>query len=389
MLTPAPQAKTKRLLRRLNADFRGKAPLRNKRSKRSEVMEINGAEAHVIVDNRRMVHRAPVGGRLRLALAALMVVLVIAFLIGLSVGYQPLDLAAIKSDPIASAVFFRLRLPRVLMAGLVGASLAMVGAALQALFRNPLADPFTLGVSGGASLGASIAIAFGLGLNLAGVPLIFVAAFAGGAMSVLLVYRLARSGGGIMLPGALLLAGVVLNLCASAGVLVIQYLTSYGRALQILRWLIGSLDVVGFDLLWKMLIFLFPAWLVLVAQARDLHLLATGEEPAASLGVNVRRTERMVFLAASLIVGVTVSVGGAIGFVGLIVPHAARLLFGQDVRVLLPASFLLGAAFLILADTLARVAISPGELPVGAITALLGGPVFLLLLRRQQRYSAM
>jgi iron complex transport system permease protein len=336
-----------------------------------------------------MVHRAPVGGRLRLALAALMVVLVIAFLIGLSVGYQPLDLAAIKSDPIASAVFFRLRLPRVLMAGLVGASLAMVGAALQALFRNPLADPFTLGVSGGASFGASIAIAFGLGLNLAGVPLIFVAAFAGGAMSVLLVYRLARSGGGIMLPGALLLAGVVLNLCASAGVLVIQYLTSYGRALQILRWLIGSLDVVGFDLLWKMLIFLFPAWLVLVAQARDLHLLATGEEPAASLGVNVRRTERMVFLAASLIVGVTVSVGGAIGFVGLIVPHAARLLFGQDVRVLLPASFLLGAAFLILADTLARVAISPGELPVGAITALLGGPVFLLLLRRQQRYSAM
>jgi iron complex transport system permease protein len=192
-----------------------------------------------------------------------------------------------------------------------------------------------------------------------------------------------------MLPGALLLSGVVLNLCASAGVLVVQYLASYGRALQILRWLIGSLDVVGFDLIWKMLIFLIPGWLVLIAQARDLHLLATGEESAASLGVDVRRTERMVFMASSLIVGVTVSVGGAIGFVGLIVPHTARLLFGQDVRVLLPASFLLGAAFLVLADTLARVAISPGELPVGAITALLGGPVFLFLLRSQQRYSAM
>jgi len=336
------------------------------------------------------VNRARVGLRLRVALPLLIIVLIIAFLIGLYVGYQPLNLTALKTDPIARAVFLRLRLPRVIMAGLIGASLAMVGAALQALFRNPLAEPFTLGVSGGASLGASVAIAFGLGLNLMGVPLIFIAAFVGASVSVLLVYRLARSGGGAMLPGALLLAGVVLNLSASAGVLVIQYLASYGRALQILRWLIGSLDVVGFDLIWKMLVFLLPAWIVLIAHARDLHLLATGEEEtAASLGVDVRRTERMVFLASSLIVAVTVSVGGGIGFVGLIVPHAARLVFGQDVRVLLPASFLLGAAFLILADTLARVAISPDELPVGAITALLGGPVFLLLLKRQQRYSAM
>jgi len=339
--------------------------------------------------NSSPAKRARVGLRLRVALPLLIIVLIIALLIGLYVGYQPLDLNALKTDPIARAVFLRLRLPRVIMAGLIGASLSMVGAALQALFRNPLADPFTLGVSGGASLGASVAIAFGLGLNLLGVPLIFIAAFVGAAVSVLLVYRLARSGGGTMLPGALLLAGVVLNLSASAGVLVIQYLASYGRALQILRWLIGSLDVVGFDLVWKMLIFLLPGWIVLIAHARDLHLLATGEEEsAASLGVDVRRTERTVFLASSLIVAVTVSVGGAIGFVGLIVPHAARIVFGQDVRVLLPASFLLGAAFLILADTLARVAISPGELPVGAITALMGGPVFLLLLKRQQRYSA-
>ena len=358
----------------------------------SDTLKLNGADLATpgaIVDKPLTTNRARVGVRLRVALPLLIVFLIIALLIGLYVGYQPLDLAALRSDPIARAVFLRLRLPRVVMAGLVGASLAMVGAALQALFRNPLADPFTLGVSGGAALGASIAIAFGLGLSLAGVPLIFIAAFTGAGLSVFLVYRLAHSGGGVMLPGALLLAGVVLNLCASAGVLVIQYLASYGRALQILRWLIGSLDVVGFDLIWKMLIFLIPGWLVLVANARDLHLLATGEESAASLGVDVRRTERMVFIASSLIVGVTVSVGGAIGFVGLIVPHAARLLFGQDVRVLLPASFLLGAAFLILADTLARVAISPGELPVGAITALLGGPVFLLLLRKQQRYSAM
>ena len=354
------------------------------------VGQSDAAELNAVIYNTHPGRRARVGLRLRVALPLLIIGLIIAFLIGLYVGYQPLSLAALKTDPIARAVFFRLRLPRVVMAGLVGASLAMVGAALQALFRNPLADPFTLGVSGGASLGASVAIVFGLGLNLVGVPFIFIAAFVGASVSVLLVYRLARSGGGTMLPGALLLAGVVLNLSASAGVLVIQYLASYGRALQILRWLIGSLDVVGFDLIWKILVFLIPGWLVLIAHARDLHLLATGEsESAASLGVDVRRTERMVFLASSLIVAVTVSVGGAIGFVGLIVPHAARLVFGQDVRVLLPASFLLGAAFLILADTLARVVISPGELPVGAITALLGGPVFLLLLKRQQRYSAM
>lgn len=326
--------------------------------------------------------------RLRYAIPLLLLALIIAFGISLYAGYRVLDFVTLRNDPAARAIFFRLRLPRVLMGAIVGSSLSMVGAALQALFRNPLADPFTLGVSGGASLGASVAIAFGLAVSFAGVPLIFIAAFAGAGLSVFLVYRLARSGG-VLLPGALLLAGIVLNLCASAGVLVIQYMANYGRALQILRWLIGSLDVVGFDLLWRMLIFLVPGWLVLAACARDLHLLATGEESAASLGVDVRRTERMVYAASSLIVGVTVSVGGTIGFVGLIVPHAARLLFGQDVRALLPTSFLLGAAFLVLADTLARTVISPGEFPVGAITALLGCPVFLLLLRRRQRYSAL
>ena len=333
--------------------------------------------------------RTPVRLRVRIAIPVLVTGLLVSVLIGLFVGYQPIDIHALQTDPIAHAVLFRLRLPRVVMASIVGASLALVGASLQALFRNPLAEPFTLGVSGGASLGASLAIAFGLGINLAGVPIIFVAAFLGAALSVVLVYRLAHSGVGVMLPGALLLAGVVLNLCASACVLVIQYLADYNRALQILRWLIGSLDVVGFGLIWRMLIFLLPGWLILGTYARDLHLQAMGEESAASLGVDVQRTERIVFIASSLIVGVTVSVGGTIGFVGLIVPHAARLLFGQDVRMLLPASFLLGAAFLVLADTLARVAIAPGELPVGAITALLGGPVFLLLLRRQRRYSAM
>src|SRR2546426_891008 len=226
-----------------------------------------------VVDNSRPVKRARVGIRLRVALPLLIIGLIIAFLVGLYVGYQPLSLGALKTDPIARAVFFRLRLPRVVMAGLVGASLASVGAALQSLFRNPLADPFTLGVSGGAALGASLVIVLGLGASVAGVPLIFLAAFAGSMLAVFVVYRLAHTGG-VVLPGALLLSGIVMNLCASAGVLLLQYLSGSRQSLQILRWLMGSLDVVGFSLIWKVLIFLVPSWIALLAYARDLHLLA-------------------------------------------------------------------------------------------------------------------
>ena len=326
--------------------------------------------------------------RLRLALVLLMVALVATAFVALSVGYQSFDLETLRNDEMARAIFFDLRLPRVIMAAVIGASLAAVGAALQALFRNPLAEPLTLGVSGGAGLGASVAIAFGLSANIVGLPFVFVAAFAGAGISVALVDRLARTGANVM-PGALLLAGVVINTIAAAGVVVIQYFSDYARALQILRWTIGSLDVVGFDLIKWMLVFLIPGWIVLLVQARDLHLMAVDEETAASLGVNVRRSERLVYIASSLIVGVTVAVGGTIGFVGLIVPHAMRLLVGEDVRVLLPCSLLAGATFLILADTIARTALGMGELPVGAITALAGGPVFLWLLRRQQRYASM
>lgn len=326
------------------------------------------------------------GVRLRRGLLILSAILILSTMIALWAGYQRLDLSALSTDETARVVFFQLRLPRVLMAGIVGASLAAVGAALQAMFRNPLAEPLTLGVSGGGALGASIA--FGMGARVAGLPIVFVAAFLGAGAAMLVVYRLARTGATV-LPGALLLAGVVLNTIAAAGVIAIQYFADYSRALQILRWTIGSLDIVGFDLVWRMLLFLLSGWLILFAMARDLHLLAVDEEMALSLGVNIRRSERLVYAASSLIVGVTVAVGGSIGFVGLIVPHAVRLLFGEDVRLVLPCSFVLGAAFLMLADAVARTVLGAGELPVGAITALAGGPVFLWLLRRQQRHSAM
>jgi len=328
------------------------------------------------------------GVRLRRALLWLTLVLLASTLVALWVGYQRLDFMALRTDERARMIFFELRLPRVVMAGVVGASLGVVGAALQAMFRNPLAEPLTLGVSGGGALGASVAIAFGMGARVAGLPVIFVAAFLGACASVVVVYRLARTGATV-LPGALLLAGIVINTIAAAGVVVLQYFADYSRAMQILRWTIGSLDVVGFDLVWWMLIFLVPGWVVLLLLARDLHLLAVDEETAHSLGVNVRRSERLVYVASSLVVGVTVAVGGTIGFVGLIVPHAVRLMFGEDVRIVLPCSFVLGAAFLMLADAVARTILGAGELPVGAITALAGGPVFLWLLRRQQRYTAM
>jgi iron complex transport system permease protein len=321
-------------------------------------------------------------------MAILTFVLILSTLASLAVGSQRIDLRSVFSDSFAHTLFFRLRLPRVLMGLIVGGSLGLSGGALQALFRNPLADPYTLGVSGGGALGASVAITLGWSARVAGIPLVFLTSFAGAMVAVSLVRAIARAGT-VVLPGALLLSGVAVNLISAAGVLTIQYLTDPASALRILRWLVGSLDVVGLDPIGRMLWLLAPAWLVLLALSWQLNLLAIDEDTAATLGVNVRRCERIVHTLCALIVGVTVSAGGSIGFVGLIVPHAVRLMFGQDLRIVLPGSLLLGAAFLVLADALGRTALPSSELPVGAITGLLGGPVFLWLLRRRQQYSVM
>ncbi len=327
---------------------------------------------------------APLGRRLAASLTVLTLVLFAAVAVALLAGRQRIDFSAVLSDPFSRALFFRLRLPRVLMGVLIGASLSVTGAALQALFRNPLADPFTLGVSGGGALGASIALALGWSASIFGVPILFAAGFAGALGAVVLVRLIARTGA-VMLPGALLLSGVVVNLVSAAAVLTIQYVADPNSALRILHWMIGSLDVVGLAPIWQMLAVLAPAWIALLAFSRDLHLIAIDDETAATLGVDVRRSETAVHLLCALIVGITVAVGGAIGFVGLIVPHAVRLLFGEDLRIVLPGSLLLGAAFLVLADALARVVLPSGELPVGALTGLLGGPAFLWLLRKRQQ----
>jgi len=330
----------------------------------------------------------PLRAKLARALAILTAILAASFVLALIIGRQHIDFRAVLSDPFARTLFFRLRLPRVLMGLLIGASLSVVGAALQALFRNPLADPYTLGVQGGGALGASIAIALGWSARVLGIPLVFLASFAGAMLAVFLVKTIASSGM-VLLPGALLLSGVVVNLVAGAAVLTIQYIADPDAALRILRWIIGSLDVVGMEPISTMFFLLAPAWLALLALSRQLHLMAIDEDTAATLGVNVARCETLVHVLCSFIVGVTVAMGGAIGFVGLIVPHAVRMMFGEDLRIVLPGSLLLGAAFLVLADALARSVLPSSELPVGAITGLLGGPVFLWLLRRRQQYAAM
>ena len=331
---------------------------------------------------------ASIGSRAAKALAILTLILIASFFVGLMAGSQRIHPTSLLTDSFSRTLFFRLRLPRVLLGLVIGASLGVTGGALQALFRNPLADPYTLGVSGGGALGASIAIALGWSARIKGIPLVFVASFAGAMVAVSLVRTIARTGA-VVAPGALLLSGVALNLIAAAGVLTIEYLTDPGSALRILRWLVGSLDIVGLDPIFRMLCVLAPAWLALLAFSRQLNLIAIDEDTAVTLGVNVRRCQEMVHVLCALIVGVTVAVGGAIGFVGLIVPHAVRMMFGEDLRIVLPGSLLLGAAFLILADVLARSALPSSELPVGAITGLLGGPVFLWLLRRRQQYTAM
>lgn len=329
---------------------------------------------------------APLRQRLIRTLALLTLLLIVSTVAGLAVGRQSLNVSGLLSDPFARTLFFRLRLPRVLMALLIGASLAVSGAALQALFRNPLADPYTLGVSGGGALGASVAIALGWSARILGIPFIFLASFAGAMLAVFLVRTIARTGA-IVLPGALLLSGVVVNLVSAAAVLTLQYILDPSGALRILRWMIGSLDVVGLEPIGRMFLLLAPAWLALLAFSRQLHLLAIDEDTARTLGVNVGRCETAVHMLCSLIVGVTVAAGGAIGFVGLIVPHAVRMMFGEDMRIVLPGSLLMGASFLVLADALARTVLPSGELPVGAITGLLGGPAFLWLLRRRQQYT--
>ncbi len=288
------------------------------------------------------------------------------------------------ADNIDAQIFFIARLPRAVTGALVGAALATAGVVLQALLRNPLATPFTLGVSSGASLGAMIVIVLGIPLSLLGVPVVPLASFSGSLVAVGVVYVLSRVRRQGLSTHVLLLAGVTLNSLFSAIILFVQYSANMAESFQAIRWLMGNLDVSSYAPILSALPLLGAAFVSFAMLPRSLNLLALGAEHAAMRGVDVLRAQRLAFVSASLATGAAVSLGGPIGFVGIIVPHMVRLLAGSDHRTLLPASAFLGAAFLVTCDVVARTLMAPVELPVGIITAMLGGPFFLWLLIRHR-----
>jgi iron complex transport system permease protein len=306
------------------------------------------------------------------------------------VGSTPIRLTAVfdRSIPFAdnvdAQIFFVARLPRVLAAALVGSGLALAGVVFQALLRNPLASPDTLGVSAGAALGAVLAITFNADFSLLGVSAIPLATLAGSLGALAIVYGLSaarRRGASSMV---LLLAGVTLTTLLGALTTFVRYLADFTQTLQTVRWLMGSLDVGSYGPIGAALVPLVLACAGFATLPRVLDLLSVGAESAAARGVNVPRAEKIALASASLATGAAVSLAGPLSFVGIIVPHLVRLLVGADHRLVLPAAALFGSAFLIACDLVARTAFAPAELPVGVVTAIIGGPVFLWLLFRRQ-----
>jgi iron complex transport system permease protein len=293
------------------------------------------------------------------------------------------DLSIPFADNVDAQIFFVARLPRTLAGALVGGLFAASGVVFQGLLRNPLATPFTLGVSTGSALGAILAITFNWSLGFAGISAVPVAAFAGSLMAVGIVYALAQARHRGLSTTVLLLAGVTMNAFFSAMILFVQYFASFADTYRTLRWLMGDLDVSSYQPIVAALPTAAAALAVFAWLARPLNLLALGPDSAESRGLDVARAQRAAFLSASLATGAAVSIGGPIGFVGIIIPHLIRLMVGPDHRLVLPAATLFGAAFLVGCDLVARTILAPIELPVGIITALLGGPFFLWLLIRK------
>jgi iron complex transport system permease protein len=289
------------------------------------------------------------------------------------------------ADNVDAQIFFIARLPRVVAAALVGAGLSTAGVVFQALLRNPLAAPETLGVSIGASLGAMIAITLLPASSIAGLPTVSVASFLGslGALAVVYALSIARSRG--MSSTVLLLGGVVLTTFLGAIVSFLQYLADFTKTFQTVRWLMGSLDVGSYAPIMAALIPLALAAAGYATLPRTLDLITLGPDAAAARGVDVARAERVALVSASLSTGAAVSLGGPIGFLGIVVPHLVRMLVGADHRLVLPATALFGATLLIGCDLVARTMLPPVELPVGIVTAMIGGPFFLWLLLRRTR----
>jgi len=333
--------------------------------------------------------RRPIRARLALTLAGFGALTVATCVLAPLVGSTTISLvrAFDRSIPFAdnvdAQIFFVARLPRVLAGACVGATLAAAGVVLQAMLRNPLATPFTLGVSAGASLGAMLAILFGASLAVGPLSAVPLASLAGAAVASAIVYRLATIQGRAMSTSVLLLAGVTLNSFFSALIMFVQYIADFAQVYRATRWLMGDLDVGSFQPIVAALPLLLIAFALFALLPSSLNLLSVGVDLAATRGVDVARAQRLAFLSASLATAAAVSLAGPIGFIGIVVPHLVRLMVGVDHRIVLPASALFGAAFLVGCDVLARTVLAPIEVPVGVVTAMLGGPFFLWLLVRK------
>ena len=332
---------------------------------------------------------SPIRARLLKTVVGFGVLLIVTCVIAPLVGSSPISLARVFdrsipfSENVDAQIFFVARMPRVVAGVLVGAALATAGVVFQALLRNALATPFTLGVSAGASLGAMLAIVLGATISAGPLSAVPLACLAGAAIAAAIVYRLATMQDRAMSTTVLLLAGVTLNSFFSALIMFVQYIADFSQVYRAARWIMGDLDVGSFEPIVAALPMLAIAFAMFAWLPSSLNLLSVGADAASARGVDVGRTQRLAFVSASLATAAAVSLAGPIGFIGIVVPHLVRLIIGVDHRLVLPASALFGAAFLVVCDLAARTLLAPLEIPVGVITALLGGPFFLWLLVRK------
>lgn len=294
-----------------------------------------------------------------------------------------LGLDAQVSADIQQKIMSEIRIPRVLFAFVAGSGLALCGMVFQAMFHNPLATPFTLGVASGASLGAALYVSLGLSFSFLGINGTSFAAFSGALLAISIVYSISRFRQGFSTE-TLLLTGVAISFFFSSLILFTQYLSNVTDSFRILRWLMGELSIIGYRDLMQLLPFVTFCIAIILWLGRELNLLMAGDDIAISRGVAVKQIRYILFFTTSLCVGAIVALCGPIGFIGMMVPHICRLIIGTDHRWLTPATLMFGGGFLVVCDTISRLIIAPAEIPVGVITTLLGGPFFLWLLIRSR-----
>jgi len=326
-----------------------------------------------------MLSRSKFWTAVGLSVAFFAVTLVVTPLIGTSGADFSRAWAGLSPD---KEILFYVRLPRVLLAAMVGAALALAGVVFQALLRDNLADPYTLGVQSGAALGAVIAICLGW-RTVGAFPAVWLTGFAGAAITIFVVVSIA-SEGRRMSSFTLLLTGVTINSICMAGILFLHYTAGFTQSFAIVRWLMGGIDSMEYSTLAILAVGIFGGLAVAMVKSNEFNLLAVGEDWAVTRGVHLRSLMFLSYLLGSFLTASVTALTGPIGFIGLIVPHALRLAFGADHRVLIPASFFVGAGFLMICDTIARTMLAPSEIPVGVMTAMLGGPFFIWLLRSRR-----